>query len=199
MSIQNTKVSVVTISLAAVLTLAYLGNQRALLGQKTLNSNARYPASIGSTNMSSSSMEKLQLIVENDLAEEVAPVSAKRGMASVGKPANDIEALRFGELEGKYAFKMNGDSVSEISLIDSGSRKPAIIPNRVEFINKYAAQLGATSSPQRVSAVSKGEHLIETYRVKSKNGPDRIIEVTLGEANGLLVLKTEDAPSLKLF
>jgi hypothetical protein len=199
MALQNTKVQLISLSLAAVLTLAYLGNQRALLSHKTQTGGARYPASIGAINMSSSALEKLQLIEENDLAEEVAPKSARRSLASIGQPANDLENLRFGVLEGKYEFKMRGDNISEISLIENSSQRPTAIPNRVDFINKYASQFGAVSAPQRLSSVSKGEHLIETYRVKSKVGPDRIIEVTLGEANTLLVLKTADAPSLKLF
>jgi hypothetical protein len=198
MLFQYGKVQVATVFLGLVLSLAYLGNQ-ANFSERSEVHNSRGPASIGSVTMASSSHDPLQTIRENMLAEEVAVPSAQRSLASVGAPANSIESMRFGDLEGKYAFKMSGDHISEISLINSNSQRPAVIPNRADFLGKYAEHFGAASKPKHLSSVLKGDHLVETYRVKAKSGPDRIIEVTLGEANSFLALRTEEAPTLKLF
>lgn len=198
MAIQSFKIQLVSIVLAAVVSMAYLGNQ-ANLNHKTTSRGSRAPASVGAITMSSSALDKLQLIEETDLAEEVAVKSPRRGLASVGQPANGVENLRFGALEGKYAFKMDGDKISEISFIQSKHEKPTIISDRSDFLSKYAQEFGVNSGAKKLSSVLKDDRLIETYSVKTASGKPRLIQVTLGEANTFLALKTEDAPTLKLF
>ena len=90
MILQNIKIQVVSVSLALVLTAAYLGNMQNLTHNSSRpdSRNSRFPASVGSVTMGSTSLEKLQLIEENDLAEEVAAPSARRSLASVGQPAD---------------------------------------------------------------------------------------------------------------
>lgn len=198
MILQNIKIQLVSVVLALVLTTAYLGNMQNLT-HRAASRNSRFPASVGSVSMSSTSQDKLQLIEEADLAEEVAKTSARRSLASIGEPADGLTTLRYGALEGKYAFKMDGEKISEIAFIESKSEKPTIIPNRGDFLKKYAEQFGLKSSPKKLSSVLKDDRLIETYSVKTVSGQARLIQVTLGEANTFLALKTQDAPTLHLF
>lgn len=71
MALQNFKIQAISVTLALVLSLVYFGNQQNL-SHKTDIRNGRFPASVGSITMNSSSLEKLELIEETDLAEEVA-------------------------------------------------------------------------------------------------------------------------------
>ncbi len=198
MAFQNIKVQVVSVVLALVLTAAYLGNMQNLT-HKSEARNSRFPASVGSVSMASTSLEKLQRIEENDLAEEVAVPSVRRSLASIGQPADGIANLRYGTLEGKYAFKMDGEKISEILFIESRNEKPTIIPDRTDFLKKYAAQFGLKAVYKKLSSVLKDDRLIETYSVKTSSGQSRLIQLTLGEANTLLALKTQEAPTLRLF
>src|SRR5271170_834372 len=109
MALQNIKVQVASIVLLIIVSLVFVGNQATLNHKTATSRNSRAPASIGAISISSTSANDLQLIVENDLAEEVAAPSAKRTLASVGEPATAVQTLRYGALEGKYAFKMEGE------------------------------------------------------------------------------------------
>jgi hypothetical protein len=198
MTLNNIKIQLASVVLAIVLTAAYIGNMQNLT-HKSASRNSRFPASVGQVNMASSSLDKLQLIEEQDLADEVALKSPRRGLASVGQPADGMTNLRYGALEGKYAFKMDGEKISEISFIESSSEKPAIIPDRADFLKKYADQFGLKTVYKKLSSVLKDDRLIETYSAKTSTGQTRLVQMTLGEANTLLALKTQEAPTLKLF
>jgi len=191
MTFQNFKVQIASIVLLVIVSLVYAGNQ---LNFSSLpkSQTSRAPASVGSVSMSSTTLN-------DKLAEEVAIPSAQRSLASIGKPADPFESLKYGALEGKYAFKTEAETITEISFIRNDSEKPTIIPDRADFLKRFAAELGVRANPKKLSSVLKGDHVIETYSFNANSGQPRLIQLTLGESNTLLNLKTQEAPILKLF
>jgi len=141
------------------------------------------------------------LFIERKLASEMAMVK-RRGLASIGRPADSLETLRFGILEGKYALTVNGGKVSEIDFIDNPGTesRPLAVIDRAEFIKKYGALLDAASIPKRISVDIQGNKIVEKYRVKSaKEDTDLIVSFVLDETDRLFNIKTEKVSGLKIF
>jgi hypothetical protein len=166
----------------------------------------RLPASQGSQSLRSGSHK-----AERKLASELAGLrtnaanlsgEANRGLASLGRPSDLFEDLKFGVLEGKYALKMDGDKISEMKFIDipDSTGRPAQIRNRIEFLKRYGALLDSDSQPQQESVFTSGSMTTETYRLKSNShGADIIVSFILDDLDRVFEMRTDKASAPKIF
>ena len=133
------------------------------------------------------------IAVERKLASHVAGLKS-RMLASIGRPPNSLEHLRFGVLEGKYALAMNGETVSEATFINNpdSEGRPAVVSNRTEFIKNFASLFDVKGIPARVSVDVLGTKVVETYRVKSSKADEEVLlSFVLDDTDHLVSLKSE--------
>ena len=111
--------ALVSILLIAVFTHDYL--QRRTLSIQ----DGRQLASIGRTEEPYRDVEWEKKIAEK-IADEKDFV--------YGDKATDLEQLRFGVLEGKYALRLNGDRLEDIEFVSSSREVPKFINDRHSFL-----------------------------------------------------------------
>jgi hypothetical protein len=141
------------------------------------------------------------LYVERALASKIAEFR-KRDTASIGRPADPLENLRFGILEGKYALTLDGGKISEISFIDNPNSegRPTTISDRKQFIKEYASVFDARGTPERVQVDIQGAKIIETYRAKtSAKDSDLLVSFILDDLDRVLGIQTRKISNTKIF
>jgi hypothetical protein len=199
---KNLKIILSVAGLALCLAATFVVNNRSL--ENSVASSGEALSAPGSRIPASSIFENLRsgtIGIERKLAFKVAQIR-ERGLASIGRPADLSESLKFGLLEGKYSVQMNGDLISEIKFIDNPDSEgsPAKIKDRMEFMKQYGKLLNITEVPLKVSSDVKGAHTIETYRAASpEKGQDMILSFTLDHLDRVLEMNVQKVSALNIF
>ncbi|MCC6277375.1 MAG: hypothetical protein IT289_05620 [Oligoflexia bacterium] len=191
---ENMKVFGSAISLVILLALSIWGNTQYVSGQSL---SYRSPASEWIVEMRSLSSLEDQSTLADHLAE-----SKERSSASIGRPADPFESLRFGLLEGKYAVTLAGEKISEVQFVDNPNTegRPTAISNRSEFLKEYRKLFDLGSDPEKVDVTVRGTKTTETYRSASADGKnDVLVHITFDDLNRLISLKTETVTHMKYF
>src|SRR5476649_1959252 len=152
---KRSKLTLTALSLILCLGLSLAANKASFQGagnSKADGSKVRGPASQLYNQIRSGTLN-----IERQFAVKLAQVKA-RGIASIGRPADALENLRFGVLEGKYSLKMEGDKIADINFIDNPKSEgtPATIKDRFEFLKQYGSLIDATSKPLRIGIYVRG-------------------------------------------
>jgi hypothetical protein len=122
----NEKKAALTASILSVIALVTFFNQK-ILSHFDTNKTSRSIASLN---------EKAQFEFEwqKDLASKLSQKS-NREIASYGEQPSKLDSIRFGLLEGKYAFSFDNDKISEIKFQETASAdRPKYIPNIENFL-----------------------------------------------------------------
>ncbi|MGE3974942.1 MAG: hypothetical protein AB7F59_10490 [Bdellovibrionales bacterium] len=151
----------VSASLVSVLAAVIIANQTLLKKQDT-HSSSRSLASAERFER----VDADQLAWQKKLAHELADSKGQRELASLGRPPNAFDQLRFGFFEGKYSFQLEHGKIKEVNFVDSG-----VSGDRPKYINDVNSFLVENKSSFYIdySKVEKGleEHIggfkIENY------------------------------------
>ena len=198
MKFKHSKLIVTSFSLLLCLGFSFVANKASFQTARNskVEASSRNPASQIFAQIRSGSLN-----IERQFAVKLAQVKA-RGIASIGRPADALENLRFGVLEGKYSLKMEGDKIADINFIDNPESEgnPATIKDRFEFLKQYGTLIDAISKPSRVGVDVRGTKVIETYRVKT-NSPetDVVVSFVLDDLDRLIALHAEKTSALTIF
>ena len=205
MKLTNHKKLVLTSScLIACLGLSIMANHISLGEKNEVNvaSNSKSGHSLrGPASQITAPLRSGSFTIERQFASKIAQ-SKSRSPASIGRPADLFENLKFGVLEGKYALKMEGDKISEIKFVDNPNSEgsPAQIKNRLDFLKTYGSLLDGQSEPSRISINVNGKMTTETYRLKSnQSDKDTIVSIILDDYDRLFEVHSEKATALKIF
>lgn len=139
--------------------------------------------------------------VEQELAERVAWI-AKRETASIGKPADPFESLRFGLLQGKYSVTMKDDLIAEIEFIDNPNSegRPLALGDRKTFLKSHMALFGMMSEPERISIDKQGSRIVETYKLKNAKTQSEVrVSVVMDDLERVFAIKTLEVEPRKIF
>lgn len=160
-------------SLALFLLLSYAANE-AILNENAFSSHKRSPASSAIETLRSGSMD-----AERKLASQLSELKT-RALASLGHNANPFDQFRFGILEGKYAFTLDGEKIKDVSFVDTPESEgsPTRVTDRVEFLKNNSQILNIKNKVEKVSTDIKGRKIIETYKAFLKDS-NRIIMVQM--------------------
>ncbi len=182
----NKKVVVPSVLLAAFVAVPLVINGLRSMSDEPKDS-VRSPASRWIEEIRSGSVN-----LERNLAVQVAELK-QRTLASIGRPADPLEKLRFGVLEGKYSLTMAGDFIKEISFIDNPNTegRPATIADRKQFIKDFGQFFELGSRLERISTNIKGSKIIENYLVKTSSGQDTILSFVLDDMDRLFAIHSE--------
>jgi hypothetical protein len=128
----------VSASLISVLVFVMVANQTFLKKKQSPEGQARALANVGRF----IKVDQGQLEWQKRLALELSESkSGKRDLASLGRPPNAFDQLRFGFFEGKYSFLLEHGKIKEINFVDSGPSgdRPKFIDNEERFLNENRA------------------------------------------------------------
>lgn len=150
----NEKKAALTASILSVIALVTFFNQRIVSHFGERDSTSRNIASLN---------EKATFEFEwqKDLAQKLAEKS-NRGIASYGNHPSQIDQIRFGLLEGKYAFNVIDDKISEITFQETDSAdRPKYISNVESFLIENKAVFAPDLTLIKVLEDKESEGFVE--------------------------------------
>ena len=131
----------------------------------------------------------------SDVEDTLVRTLAKHELdsSSLGRKPSSIEALAFGQLEGKYAVRMANGKLAELEFSDVTSQgdRPKHIDNRGEFLDSHRDLLPvAYDKSMKVESLAQGESTLETYQLLNEvSRPVGKVEFKLDAAGRLLSMR----------
>ena len=118
-----------------------------------------------------------------------------RKVASVGQKASLMDQLRFGDLEGKYAVRVEEGALREINFVDSESSqdRPKYLVSTHDFLSRYQALHKVKFDEVINSRVAQlGTTKVEVFELRSGGATTGLVEVTRDSAGRLIQLRIEE-------
>ncbi len=119
----------------------------------------------------------------------------ERKMASISSKATELDQLRFGLLEGKYALKLEDGKISEILFQDSAgsTSRPKYIDSKDEFLNQYRGLIKSDfSTASRVGEKIDNGNIVESYQlIGPKSSPVAVAKFTSDQYGRLISFRIE--------
>ncbi len=120
---------------------------------------------------------------------------AERKIASISSKATDVDQLRFGLLEGKYAVKMEEGKISEIVYHDSeeSSERPKYINSKNDFLTQYQPLIKGdfTAASSMGEQIDNGQ-IVESFQLLGpESSPIAIAKFTSDQYGRLISFKVE--------
>ena len=195
-TMKNKKVKIASAILILTLGLFLIAAQGVLKNPETQGGKFRFPASHMFGDLRSATV-----MVEKRYAAQLAHPFRRRIPASIGRPADLIENLRFGILEGKYALAMDGENIMDVSFVDTpeSDGRHVSVGSRTDFFTKFGSLFGLSGNPERIAVDIKGTKIVETYKAPSKEGVDVIVKVELDNFDRLVAVHTQPVSDRKIF
>lgn len=170
---QNKKAANI-LSIASLLVLSLFSNQWLVQrggSQNGVELASTMPQSRGIASVGESIAEVTQnLSIEKELAEQMATDLGDSTVALAEKP-NLKDELIFGELEGKYAFRVEDGKIESLTFIgqrDSQEKGILKIADKVAFLKKYESIFSASYS-QVERSIDSENSATETFHLFDKN------------------------------
>lgn len=162
----NEKRAALTASILSVIALVTFFNQKIVSHFSSRDTGSRNIASLNE-------QATFEFEWQKELAQKLSE-KEKRGIASYGEQPSQIDQIRFGLLEGKYAFSIVDDKISEITFQEtSNADRPKYIANVENFLieNKavFAPNLALVKTLENKELGNVVEHTLELYGPSQEN------------------------------
>ncbi len=178
--LEHAKIALST-SLLSVVVLVTLANRNLMN-----NAPTEMKASRGIASVSTGTSE-----IEDSLVRSLAKHELDSN--SMGRQPSSIEALAFGQLEGKYAVRMANGKLAELEFSDVTSQgdRPKHIDDRIGFLDSHRDLLPvAFDKSIKIDSQAQGESTIETYQlINEVSRPVASVEFKLDAAGRLLSMR----------
>jgi len=160
----NEKKAALTASILSVVALASFFNQK-IVSHFDSNRTSRNIASMNE-------QAEFEFQWQKDLANKLSEKS-NRKVASFGEQPSKLDQIRFGLLEGKYAFSFDNERISEIKFQETASAdRPKYIQNVENFLieNKdvLISDVSVVKTIDTKSVGEENEQLLELYDSSNK-------------------------------
>lgn len=140
-------------------------------------------------------------MIDNELAQwnksllKKMAQQTERKMASISAKATDMDQLRFGLLEGKYALKLEDGKISEIVFQDTvgSDERPKYINSKDEFLSQYKSLLKSEfTTASRISEKVDNGSIIESYQLMGPtSSPVALAKFTSDQYGRLISFRIE--------
>jgi hypothetical protein len=167
-------------SLLSIVFLVTIANNNILKSANVQQTNQRGIASVP-TGTSDAEDSFVRALAQRELSAQ----------SVVGKKPSDLEKLAFGQLEGKYAIRLENGKLRELAFSADKDGAPKMVSDRAEFIDANKALMPTRFDKiVKISSVDQNGDTEETYQlVDSISRPLANVQFVLDHDGRLLNMK----------
>lgn len=178
--LEHAKIALST-SLLSVVILVTLANRNLMTNEQPREVGSRGIASVP-TGTSEAEDSLVKSLAKHELAS-----------TALGRQPSSVEALAFGQLEGKYAVRLANGKLSELEFSDATAQgdRPKQIDDRGAFLDSHRDVLPvAYDKSIKVDSQMQGDNVVETYQlINPVSRPVANVEFKLDSSGRLLAMR----------